>query len=139
MVERTLCIIKPDAVRKGNIGKVNTYIEGCGLRIIACKMFLMSSVQASEFYSEHKTRPFFKSLVEYMTSGSIVLQVLEGDNAVSVYRKVMGVTDPRDAAVGTIRRDLADSIEENCVHGSDSISSAQREISFFFSVADLLY
>ena len=135
---RTLSIIKPDAVLRSITGKINACIEGAGFNIVAQKMIRLSLKQAQEFYSVHRERPFFDDLCDFMVSGSIVVQVLERENAVLEYRKIMGDTDPKKAAQGTIRGDFADSIDANCVHGSDSEENAAKEISFFFSVNELL-
>jgi nucleoside-diphosphate kinase len=131
--ERTLSIIKPDAVAKNIIGKIEEKFETAGLRIVAMKMIHLTQEQAEKFYEIHKERPFFKDLVSFMISGPVVVQVLEGDNAVAKNREIMGATNPNDAAPGTIRRDFADSIDANCVHGSDSLENAKNEIAFFFS------
>ncbi len=138
MTEYTFSIIKPDATKRNLIGKVNSYLESAGLKIVAQKMVKLSRLQAEAFYSEHAARPFFASLVEYMTSAPVVLQVLKGKDAVIVNRKIMGATNPKDAEVGTIRKDFAESIEANSVHGSDSAESAQREIAFFFSKSEIV-
>lgn len=130
--ERTLSIIKPDAVKKNVIGQIVTRFESAGLRVIASKMQTLNKELAGSFYQEHKERPFFKDLVTYMTSGPVVTMVLEGPNAVKLNRDLMGATDPKKAAPGTIRADFADSIDANAVHGSDSIENAKREITFFF-------
>ena len=130
--ERTFSIIKPDATRRNITGAVNDRIEKSGLRIVAQKRLRMSKDQAEGFYAVHKERPFYKDLVTFMTSGPVVVQVLEGENAVTKYREVMGATDPAKAAVGTIRKDFAESIEANSVHGSDSAENAKTEIAFFF-------
>jgi nucleoside-diphosphate kinase len=130
--ERTFSIIKPDATRRNITGAVNDRIEKSGLRIVAQKRLKMSKEQAEGFYAVHKERPFFKGLVTFMTSGPVVVQVLEGENAVTKYREVMGATDPAKAAAGTIRKDFAESIEANSVHGSDSPENAKTEIAFFF-------
>jgi nucleoside-diphosphate kinase len=135
--ERTLSIIKPDAVAKNIIGKIYSRFESAGLRIIAAKMIHMSADQAGGFYAEHKGRPFFNDLVEFMTSGPIVVQVLEGESAVSKNRELMGATNPKEADAGTIRADFAQSIDANAVHGSDSETSAEREIAYFFSAKEL--
>ena len=132
-IERTLSIIKPDAVSKNVIGKIYDRFEKSGLRIIGSKMVHLSSEKAGGFYAEHKERPFYSDLVNFMTSGPVVIQVLEGDDAVIVNRDLMGATNPKEAEPGTIRADLADSIDANAVHGSDSKVSAQREIAYFFS------
>ena len=130
--ERTFSIIKPDATRRNITGAVNDRIEKSGLRIVAQKRLKMSKEQAEGFYAVHKERPFYKDLVAFMTSGPVVVQVLEGENAVVKYREVMGATDPAKAAAGTIRKDFAESIEANSVHGSDSPENAKTEIAFFF-------
>jgi nucleoside-diphosphate kinase len=138
MAERTLSIIKPDATRRNLTGKVNARFEEKGLRIVAQKRLLLSRAQAEQFYAVHKARPFFNSLCEFMTSGPVVVQVLEGDNAVARNREIMGATDPAKAAAGTIRKDFAESIEANSVHGSDSAENAAIEIAFFFSGLELV-
>jgi nucleoside-diphosphate kinase len=130
--ERTFSIIKPDATRRNLTGAVNDRIEKAGLRIIAQKRIKMSKKDAEGFYAVHRERPFFTGLVDFMTSGPVVIQVLEGENAVAKYREVMGATDPAKAAAGTIRKDFAESIEANSVHGSDSAENAAKEIAFFF-------
>lgn len=132
-LERTFSIIKPDATRRNLTGEVNARLEKAGLRIIAQKRIHMSKAQAEGFYAVHKERPFFGELVEFMISEPVVVQVLEGENAVAKNREVMGATNPNDAAAGTIRKDLALSIGENSVHGSDSLENAQNEIKFFFN------
>ncbi|WP_156768672.1 nucleoside-diphosphate kinase [Wolbachia endosymbiont of Drosophila incompta] len=131
-IERTLSILKPDAVKNNITGNINSYIEQSGLKITAQKMMLLTKKQAELFYEIHKDRPFFGELVEFMTSGSVVVQVLVGENAVSKYRQIMGATDPKQADKGTIRGDFADDISENRVHGSDSLENARKEIAFFF-------
>ncbi|HEY0292143.1 MAG TPA: nucleoside-diphosphate kinase [Hansschlegelia sp.] len=131
-LERTFSIIKPDATRRNITGKVLSYIEGAGLRVIAQKRIHMSKAQAEGFYAVHKERPFFGELVEFMISGPVVVQVLEGENAIAKYREVMGATNPANAAPGTIRKDLAESIEANTVHGSDAPETAAQEIAYFF-------
>jgi len=136
-IEHTLSIIKPDAVGKRIIGPIIQRFEAHGLRIVAMRMTRLSEIQAQGFYHEHKQRDFFASLVKFMTSGPIVAQVLEGDDAIARNRKLMGVTDPTKAAKGTIRADFASNIEANIVHGSDSIESARREIAFFFPIVDI--
>ncbi len=136
--ERTLSIIKPDATRRNLTGKINAMIEGAGLRIIAQKRAKWEKADAEAFYAVHKERPFFNDLVAFMTSGPIVLQVLEGDDAVARYRKVMGATNPADAEPGTIRKECAESIEANSVHGSDSAENAQKEIAMCFSAAEIV-
>ena len=137
-VERTLSIIKPDATRRNKTGAINAVIEASGLRIIAQKRILLSEGQAEGFYSVHRERPFFRDLVTFMMSGPVVVQVLEGDNAVAKYRDVMGATNPANAADGTIRKLFAESIEANSVHGSDSLENADREIVFFFSDQEIV-
>ena len=137
MTERTFSIIKPDDTRRNLTGKVNAVIEDAGLRIVAQRRILMSRPQAEKFYEVHKERPFFGELVEFMTSGPVVVQVLEGDNAVTRYREVMGATNPAQAADGTIRKLYAESVGENSVHGSDSQENAQIEIAQFFTDADI--
>lgn len=132
-VERTLSIIKPDAVKKRVIGKVNTIIENAGLTIVAQKMVHLSRREASLFYFIHRERPFYQELVEFMVSGPVVVQVLQGTNAIAKNREVMGATNPKDAAEGTIRKLYAASIGENAVHGSDSAETAKEEIAFFFA------
>ena len=136
-LERTLSIVKPDGVQKNLIGEVYRRFEKAGLQIIAARMQRLTQTQAEGFYAVHKERPFFKDLVKYMTSGPVVVQVLEGDNAVAKNRELMGATDPKKAAPGTIRADLASSIEENVVHGSDSAENAAIEIAYFFAASDL--
>ena len=132
-MERTLSIIKPDAVAKNVIGEIYTRFEKAGLKIVAAKMMHLSQEKAEGFYAEHKERPFFKDLVSFMTSGPVIVQVLEGENAVLTHRDLMGATNPAEAAAGTIRADFAQSIDENAVHGSDSVESAAREVSYFFA------
>jgi nucleoside-diphosphate kinase len=131
-VERTLSIIKPDAVAKNVIGEIYSRFEKAGLRIVAAKMMHLTADQAGGFYAVHKERPFFGELVEYMTSGPIMVQVLEGEGAIAKNREVMGATNPKDAAPGTIRADFANDITENAVHGSDAPETAKVEIEFFF-------
>ncbi|MDO8826069.1 nucleoside-diphosphate kinase [Methylophaga sp.] len=131
--ERTLSIIKPDAVAKNVIGEIYSRFEKAGLSVVAARMVHLSQQQAEGFYAEHKARPFFGDLVSFMTSGPVMIQVLEGDNAVITHRDLMGATNPADAAPGTIRADFAQSIDENAVHGSDSAESAAREIAYFFT------
>ena len=138
MAERTLSIIKPDATRRNLTGKVNARFEEKGLRIVAQKRLRLSRAQAEQFYAVHKARPFFNSLCDFMTSGPVVVQVLEGDNAVAKNREIMGATDPSKAAAGTIRKDFAESIEANSVHGSDSPENAAIEIAFFFSGLEIV-
>ncbi|MFC6634916.1 nucleoside-diphosphate kinase [Microbulbifer taiwanensis] len=132
-LERTLSIIKPDAVAKNVIGEIESRFEKAGLRIVAMKMQQLSREKAEGFYAEHKERPFFKDLVDFMTSGPVVVQVLEGENAILANRDLMGATNPQEAAAGTIRADFAQSIDANAVHGSDSAESAAREVSYFFA------
>lgn len=136
-IERTLSIIKPDATRRNLTGKINQRFEDKGLRIIAQKRLVLSRAQAERFYAVHKERGFFGDLVKFMTSGPVVVQVLEGENAVAANREIMGATDPAKAASGTIRKDFAESIEANSVHGSDSADNARTEIAFFFSGIEL--
>ena len=137
-MDHTFSIIKPDAVRRNLIGHINQIIEKAGLKIIASKKMYLTKKQAETFYSVHKERPFFNSLVEFMTSGPVQVQVLEGSEAVSSYRKIMGATNPDDAEEGTIRKLYAESIEANSVHGSDSVENANIEINFFFSGSELV-
>lgn len=136
--ERTLSIIKPDATRRNLTGKVNACLEGAGLRIVAQKRVCLTTQQAEAFYAVHKERPFFRGLVEFMTSGPVVVQVLEGDNAVAKNRETMGATDPAKAAAGSIRAQFAENIEANSVHGSDSPENAAIEIAFFFSGIEIV-
>jgi len=136
-MQRTLSILKPDAVSKNLIGKINGRFEESGLQVVAARMMQLSEAQAGGFYAEHKERPFYKDLVSFMTSGPVLVQVLEGENAVAMNRDLMGATNPKAAAAGTIRADFADSIDENAVHGSDSETSAAREISYFFSALEV--
>ena len=131
--EQTLSIIKPDVTSRNITGKVNTLIEKSGLKIIGQKRIKLTKETAGKFYEVHKDRPFFQDLVSFMVSGPVIVQVLQGDNAVALYRKVMGATNPEEAEVGTIRKEFALSIEANSVHGSDSIENARKEIAFFFS------
>ena len=138
MTERTFSIIKPDATRRNLTGAINAVIEKAGLRIVAQKRIQLSKAQAEAFYGVHKERPFFASLVEFMTSGPVVVQVLEGDDAVTRYREVMGATNPANAAEGTIRKLFAESIEANSAHGSDSAENAATEIAFFFSGIEIV-
>jgi nucleoside-diphosphate kinase len=132
-IERTLSIIKPDAVAKNVIGKIVSRFEAAGLKVIAAKLVHLSRNEAEQFYGVHKERPFFKDLVEFMISGPVFVQVLEGDNAIAKNRDLMGATDPKKAAAGTIRADFADSIDANAVHGSDAAETAANEIAFFFA------
>ena len=131
--ERTLSIIKPDAVAKNVIGEIYSRFEKAGLNIVAAKMMHLTQEQAEGFYAEHKERPFFGALVQFMTSGPVMVQVLEGENAIAKNREIMGATNPAEAAAGTLRHDYADSIDANAVHGSDAPASAEREIAYFFS------
>ncbi len=135
--ERTLSILKPDATRRNLTGRINAHLEETGLRIVAQKRLLLTTAQAEGFYAVHRERGFFRDLVSFMTSGPVVVQVLEGENAVAAYREVMGATDPAKAASGTIRAEFAESIEANSVHGSDSAESAAQEIAFFFAQTDI--
>ena len=132
-LERTLSIVKPDAVGKNVIGKILDRFETAGLRVIACKMLLLTRNQAEAFYAVHRERAFFRELVEYMVSGPVVIQVLEGEGAIQRNRDVMGATNPQDADLGTIRADFAESVQANAVHGSDGPETARNEIAFFFS------
>ena len=132
-IERTLSIIKPDATRRNLTGRVNAMLEAAGLRIIAQKRLHLTTAQAEAFYAVHAARPFYRDLVSFMTSGPVVAQVLEGENAVARNREAMGATDPAKAAPGTVRKELAESIEANSVHGSDSAENAAAEIAFFFA------
>ena len=132
-VERTLSIIKPDAVAKNVVGQILARFEGAGLRVVAARMMHLSQAQAQAFYAVHKERPFFKDLVSFMISGPVMIQVLQGDNAILKNRDLMGATDPKKAAAGTIRADFADSIDANAVHGSDGAETAAHEIAFFFA------
>ena len=136
-IERTLSIIKPDGVQKNVIGEVYRRFEQAGLKIVAARMLHLTKAQAEAFYAVHRERPFYKDLVSYMTTGPVIAQVLEGENAVEAHRRIMGATDPKKADPGTVRRDFAASIEENVVHGSDAVETAQQEIGFFFAQADL--
>ena len=135
--EQTLSIIKPDATSRNITGQVNSIIEKSGLKIIGQKRIKLTKETAGKFYEVHKEKPFFQDLVSFMVSGPVIVQVLQGDNAVSLYRKVMGATNPKEAEVGTIRKEFALSIEANSVHGSDSIENAKKEISFFFSETEI--
>ena len=137
-MDHTFSIIKPDAVRRNLIGHINQIIEKAGLKIIASKKMYLTKQQAETFYSVHKERPFFNSLVDFMTSGPVQVQVLEGSDAVASYRMIMGATNPDDAEEGTIRKLYAESIEANSVHGSDSVENANIEINFFFSGSELV-
>ena len=137
-IERTLSIIKPDATKRNLTGLINTKFENAGLKIIAQKRLQLTRSMAEKFYEIHKDRPFFNDLVDFMISGPVVVQVLEGDNAVKLNRDVMGATNPDDAEEGTIRKEFAESIEANSVHGSDSLENAQNEVSFFFANIELV-
>jgi len=136
-VERTISIIKPDAVAKNVIGEIYTRFEKAGLRIVASKMMQLTEEKAGEFYAVHKERPFYGDLVAFMTSGPVMVQILEGEDAIAKNREVMGATNPQEAAAGTIRADFASSIDENAVHGSDGTDTAKAEIAFFFSDAEI--
>ena len=137
-MEKTLSIIKPDATKRNLTGAINSKIEGCGLRIVAQKRIKLTEDQAKLFYYEHKGRPFFQSLVDFMISGPVVVQVLEGENAVVKNREIMGATDPKNAEAGTIRAEFGDNVGENAVHGSDSPASAERELALFFDKNELV-
>lgn len=137
-LERTLSIIKPDAVAKSVIGEIINRFERGGLRVVAVKMMHLTPQQAEQFYAVHQARPFFPALVSFMSSGPVLVQVLEGENAVAVNRQIMGTTNPKEAAPGTIRADLADSIDHNAVHGSDGADTAKQEIAFFFKPEDIV-
>ncbi len=136
-MERTLSIVKPDAVERNIVGEVYSRFEKAGLRIVAAKMMRLTPERAAGFYAEHEGRPFYDNLLSYMSSGPVMVQVLEGDDAILVNRRLMGATDPREAAPGTIRADFADSVDANAVHGSDSSASAEREIAYFFCDAEI--
>jgi len=136
-VERTLSIVKPDAVAKNQIGEIIRRFEKAGLKVVAARMLHLSKEQAQGFYAVHKERPFYNDLVTFMTSGPVLVQVLEGENAVAKNREIMGATDPKKAAAGTIRADLASNVEENAVHGSDAAETARAEIEFFFRNGEL--
>jgi nucleoside-diphosphate kinase len=136
-IERTLSIVKPDGVQKNVIGDVYRRFEQSGLKIVGARMLRLSQAQAESFYAIHRERPFFRDLVSYMISGPVMVQVLEGEGAVAKNREIMGATDPKTAERGTIRADLATSIEQNVVHGSDSLENAAREVAFFFAATDL--
>jgi nucleoside-diphosphate kinase len=137
-VERTLSIIKPDATRRNLTGQIVARFESAGLKVVASRRMRLSTAQAEAFYAVHSARPFFKSLVEFMTSGPVVVQVLEGEGAIAKNREVMGATDPAKAAPGTIRKDFAESIEANSCHGSDAVETAANEIKFFFSDLEIV-
>ena len=136
-LERTLSIIKPDAVAKNVIGEIYSRFEKAGLRIVAAKRTQLSRAEAEGFYAVHRERPFFKALVEFMISGPVMIQVLEGENAVLKNRELMGATNPKEAAKGTIRADFADSIDANAVHGSDAVETARAEIAYFFAATEI--
>jgi nucleoside-diphosphate kinase len=136
-IERTLSIIKPDAVAKNVVGKIYSRFEGAGLKVIAARMMHLSPAEAGAFYAVHKERPFFKDLVGFMVSGPVMVQVLEGESAIAKNRDLMGATDPKKAAAGTIRADFADSIDANAVHGSDAVDTALQEIAFFFPAMNI--
>ena len=136
-MQKTFSIIKPDAVKRNLIGHINQIIESSGLKIIAIKMLYLDKDMAEGFYSEHKGKPFFDKLINFMTSGPVVVQVLSGENAIKVNRELMGHTNPEEASKGTIRSDFAESIDANAVHGSDSPKSAEREISYFFNESEI--
>ncbi len=136
-VERTLSIIKPDAVAKNVIGQINARFEGAGLRIVAARMMQLSPAQAEGFYAVHRERPFFRDLVDFMTSGPVMVQVLEGENAIVRNRELMGATDPKKAEKGTIRADFAESIDANAVHGSDGPDTARTEVAYFFPSCEI--
>ncbi len=136
-LERTFSIIKPDAVAQNVIGEIYTRFERAGLKIVAAKMLHLSREKAEGFYAEHSERPFFAALIEFMTSGPVILQVLEGEDAVRCHREIMGATNPAEALAGTLRADYANSIDENAVHGSDAVASASREIGYFFTDEEL--
>ncbi len=136
-IERTLSIIKPDAVGKNVIGQIESRFEAAGLIIVAMKMLQLDDELAAGFYVEHKERPFYQDLVDFMTSGPVVVQVLEGENAIAKNRALMGATNPKEAEAGTIRADFAESIDANAVHGSDSLESAVREVGYFFQASEI--
>ena len=136
-LERTLSIIKPDAVKKNVIGEILTRFEKAGLRVVAARMKHLSRAEAEGFYAVHRQRPFFRDLVDFMLSGPVLIQVLEGDNAIARNRELMGATDPRKAEKGTIRADFAQSIDANAVHGSDSVESARTEVAYFFPACEV--
>ncbi len=136
-IERTFSIVKPDAVRRNLIGKIYERFESGGLQIVAARMIHLTRAQAQEFYAVHRERPFYDDLVEYMISGPVMVQVLEGENAIARNREIMGATNPADAAPGTIRADFAESVEANAAHGSDGSDTAKEEIAFFFDDSDL--
>ncbi|ABV74423.1 nucleoside diphosphate kinase [Rickettsia akari str. Hartford] len=137
-IQYTFSMIKPDAIKRNKIGQVNAYLENGGLKIVAQKMRFLTKYEAECFYDEHRARTFFNSLVEYITSGAVVLQVLKGEDAIILNRTIMGATNPAEAEAGTIRKDLGESIEANSIHGSDSENSAKREIAFFFNKSEII-
>lgn len=137
VIQRTLSIIKPDAVRKNNMGAINERFERAGLKIVAAKMLQLSQNQAEQFYGVHKERPFFADLVKFMISGPVLVQVLEGEGAIAKNREIMGATNPKEALPGTIRADFAASIDENAVHGSDGVETAAWEVNFFFKPEEI--
>ena len=137
-MEYTCSILKPDATRRNITGKINSYIEKAGLKIVAQKMTQLSRNDAEKFYEIHKARPFFDDLVSFMISAPVIVQILKGENAVEKYREIMGATNPENADIGTIRKDFAESIEANSVHGSDSLENAKNEIAFFFSNREIV-
>ncbi|QXK91600.1 nucleoside-diphosphate kinase [Neoehrlichia mikurensis] len=139
MLERTLSILKPDVIKRNIVGNIISYIEQAGLKIVAQKMCLLTQHQAKKFYEIHKEQPFFSDLISFMTSGPVIVQVLVGEKAVTLYREVIGATDPKKARPGSIRADFAESIDANCVHGSDNLGNAEREIQFFFPECEILY
>jgi nucleoside-diphosphate kinase len=136
-IERTFSIVKPNAVAKNVIGEIYARFEQAGLKIVASKMLHLTAAKAGGFYAEHEARPFYNDLVSFMSSGPVMVQVLEGENAILLNREIMGATNPEEAAAGTIRADFADSIDANAVHGSDSTKSAAREIAYFFSADEI--
>jgi nucleoside-diphosphate kinase len=136
-VERTLSIVKPDAVARNIVGEIYSRFEKSGLRIVAAKMTRLSAEKTAGFYAEHEGKPFYDALLDYMSSGPVMIQVLEGEDAIQVNRSIMGATNPKEAAPGTIRSDFAESVDANAVHGSDSPESAKREIAYFFENAEL--
>ena len=137
LIERTLSIIKPDAVAKNIIGQIYSRVENAGLKVVAAKMLILEDETAGGFYAEHKGKPFYDDLIEFMTSGPIMVQVLEGEDSITLNRDLMGTTNPAEAKPGTIRADFAKSIDANAVHGSDSATSAEREINYFFSQGEI--
>lgn len=136
-LERTLSIIKPDAVKKNVVGQILARFEGAGLRLVAARMMHLSRAEAEGFYAVHRNRPFFRDLVDFMTSGPVLVQVLEGDDAIAKNRELMGATDPKKAAKGSLRADFADSIDANAVHGSDAAETARVEIAYFFAACEV--